>query len=140
MNGSMWVPFFVVASADKSRRKRLADAMLPAMVPVAPAAQVAVAAVSADLQVRREDRRVSIVQAQEAAKHQAILEESVKVATLLMNKPPGQMLVLADLDQLPTLKAELLAQPGLLSQIVGPAAGGIVQPPAAPPAAPPVKP
>ena len=59
MNASMLVPFFLVASAKKDRRSRLAEAMIPTMVPLPPAQMVAVAAISADAQVRREDRRVA---------------------------------------------------------------------------------
>lgn len=62
MNVSMLVPFFVVASAKKDRRSRLAEAMVPTMVPLPPAQMVAVAAISADAQVRREDRRVAAAQ------------------------------------------------------------------------------
>jgi len=63
MNASMLVPFAVVASAKKERRSRLAEAMFPTMIPLPPSQMVAIAAISADAQVRREERSVAAVKA-----------------------------------------------------------------------------
>lgn len=55
MNG--WVPFFVIANAPKASQVRLAEALIPAIVPVAATHRVAVATFAADQQVRSAEQR-----------------------------------------------------------------------------------
>jgi hypothetical protein len=91
------VPVFVVAAAPKERRGRLAEAMLPGLLPVAAPQRAAVAAVAADQQVRSADQR----QAQTVA-------ESVSAVRTLVAKPDGaRTLTDQDLAGLPTLRAVL---------------------------------
>jgi hypothetical protein len=95
----------VAALAPKEQRGRLAEAMLPGLLPVAASQRAAVAAVAADVQVRSEDQR----QAQTAT-------ESIKAAQILVTKPEGaRTLSDQDLAGLPTLA------PVLNRNSVGPA-------------------
>src|SRR5215468_7077807 len=55
MTGSMLLSFFMIASAKKSRRKRLTGVLIPATIPVAPAYQPAISAITADMQVRSDN-------------------------------------------------------------------------------------
>lgn len=92
MDGYM-VPMMVAALAPTEQRGRLAEAMLPGLLPVAASQRAAVAAVAADAQVRSEDQR----QAQTAA-------ESIRAAQILVTKPEGaRTLSDEDLAGLPTL-------------------------------------
>jgi len=115
MNSSILIPFFMIASAKKSRRKRLTDALIPAMIPVAPAHQPAISAIAADMQVRGEDRRLAVAQAKEAEIHNRLINETVAVGEKLLT---GNKLPAAELAKFPILKKALEASPDLLGKIV----------------------
>jgi hypothetical protein len=103
-----FLPVFVVASAPKERRSRLAEAMLPGLLPVAAAARAGVAAVVADQQVRSADRR------QEQA-----VTETVSAVETIASKPSGsRTLTDQDLSGLPTLKG-IVEREGIGSTIRG---------------------
>lgn len=82
MNPSLWIPFFLVASAPKDRRSRLAEAMIPAMAPLPAPQMAAVAAISADAQVRREDRRVAAAQTELATKTTQLTAATTKLTEM----------------------------------------------------------
>lgn len=111
MNPGLLIPFAVIATAKKSRRGRLTEAMLPAMVPLPPTQAVAMTAIVADQQVRTEERRIERARGEEAAKTQALLVDTVKACKLLVGKPKNDKLTAADLDALPALKAHLAKVP-----------------------------
>jgi hypothetical protein len=88
------IPVLVVASAPRERRSRLAEAMLPGLLPVAGAQRAGVAAVVADQQVRGADRR------QEQA-----VAETVSAVESIATKPAGARKITdQDLTSFPTLK------------------------------------
>jgi len=88
------IPVLVVASAPRERRSRLAEAMLPGLLPVAGAQRAGVAAVVADQQVRGADRR------QEQA-----VADTVSAVESIATKPAGARKITdQDLTSLPTLK------------------------------------
>lgn len=104
------LPAFVVLSAPKEKRGRIAEAMLPGLAPVAAAQRATVAAVAADQVVRASDRR------QEQA-----VADSVSAVQTVITKPDGaRTLTDQDLAGLPILSGVLSREgvgPGLRAQL-----------------------
>jgi hypothetical protein len=126
----MLIPFAIIATAKKSRRARLTEAMLPAMIPLPPTQAVAMSAITADQLVRTEERRIDRARGQEVAKAQvlldaekkatqALLADTVAACKVLITKAAGAKLTAAEVAVLPALKAQLATLPAAeLGQIV----------------------
>lgn len=115
MNTNQLIPFFMVFSAPKERQSRLAEAMIPALIPVAPAQRTAVAAISATIQADNESRR-----------HDMLGTEAVNVIKILVDKS-GNKLILDELASYPNFKKFLDAHTDLRDKIVAPAQAQVVQ-------------
>lgn len=96
------LPMFVIATAPKPRRAALAEQILLAGIPGPPAQRLAIAAIGADQQVRR----------QALAEEQMLAEA---VTALKLTKPD-------DLDKLPTFKAAYNRLPAARQKLVFPIA------------------
>ena len=120
MNPNQLIPVVMVLSAPKERQARMAEAMFPALIPVAPAQQAAVAAISASIQVDNEFRKTAAVRTEENAKSEALLGESLDLAELALNQAKGQKIPYADFEALtsPRLKNLLNSRPDLLDKLV----------------------
>lgn len=106
MNPGMFIPFAVIATAKKSRRSRLTEVMLPAMIPLPPTQAVAMSAIVADQQVRTEERRIARARTEEAAKTQALFVDTMRACKLLVERG-GEKLKVEDLGELPALSEQL---------------------------------
>jgi hypothetical protein len=95
---------FVLTLAPRERRSRLAETLLPAMVPVAASQRIAVAAIAADQQIRDAELR-----------EQRVVSEVVTAIDRVAAKPagPGKDLTDDDVKDLPVLSAALRRQSGL---------------------------
>ncbi len=120
MNPNQFIPFFMVLTAPQQRQARLAEAMFPALLPVAPAQQAAISAISANIQVDTEFRRVDAARAEEAAKGDTLFVESAEVIKIFQGKNKGEKLTPAELDnpKLRNFKAALEKRPDLIDVIV----------------------
>jgi hypothetical protein len=118
MNPGLFIPFAVIATAKKSRRSRLTEAMLPAMIPLPPTQAVAMSAIVADQQVRSEERRVERARGEEAAKTQALLKETIEVCQLLTAKAVDEKLTIEEFDEFGTIKALLAKRPDDIKKFV----------------------
>lgn len=120
MNSNMLLPFALIASAKKSRRKRLTEAMIPAMIPVPAGQHVLVSSVMADSQVRREERRVNTLHAQQIEYQQAIAHEIAIFAEKfkIPDNLKGNKIKFEKLADLPRITDLLNKNPALKDRIV----------------------
>ena len=118
MNAGMLIPFAVIATAKRSRRSRLTEAMLPAMIPLPPTQAMAMGAVFADQQVRTEERRIERARTAEASKTHTLLNEAVDALQLLTAKAEDEKLTAVEFEQFPTLKALLAKRPDDVGKFV----------------------
>lgn len=120
MNPNQLIPFFMVFSAPKEKQARLAEAMFPGLIPIAPAQRATVAAISANIQVDNAIRLVESAKAEEVAKSEKIQRELIKVTEAAINQVKGTKIPYAEFEKLevPLLKEILIKKPDLLSKIV----------------------
>jgi hypothetical protein len=106
MNPGMLMPFMLMSTARRSRRRRLAESMMPAMVPMPPLGRVAVSAIVADQQVRREERQnVAAAQAQEQLALELIPDADSRIST-------------DQLSQMPRLSAVVKGNPAVRGRLI----------------------
>jgi hypothetical protein len=122
MNLPQLLPFFMVLTSPQDRQSRMAEAMFPAMIPVAPAHQAAVAAISASIQVDTEFRRVEQARVAEANVTVALEKEYIVLIEIVKKQGKDAGIPRGEFDALniPLIKARLAAQPNLLDSILAP--------------------
>jgi hypothetical protein len=105
MNG--WFPFFVIATAPKARQGRLAETLLPAIVPVAATHRVAIATLAADNQIRSAERREANVASEAVSAVQAVAAKA----------DPARALTDDELSTRPSLSAVVKRVPDIRQRI-----------------------